>query len=119
MRNKLYNSTILISVILVPILFSCATTQQKQSESRDAESYLNRGMEYGEKGQYDRAGMYLKSWIVEVNGKFIFYWRKYIFFIRIVTVKEMPGGIHERRSSNGNFYHIDTLYSPGDREHQG
>jgi len=42
MRNKLCKSMMLISIIFIPILFSCASTQQKQSESRDAEFYYNR-----------------------------------------------------------------------------
>jgi len=36
-------------------LFSCASTQPKQDESRDAKFYINRGAAYGEKGQYDKA----------------------------------------------------------------
>ena len=55
MTNKLYESTILISLIFIPILFSCATTQQKQGESKDAEFFNNRGAIYAAKGQYDQA----------------------------------------------------------------
>jgi tetratricopeptide (TPR) repeat protein len=36
-------------------LFSCASTQQKQDESRDAKFYNNRGIAFGEKRQYDQA----------------------------------------------------------------
>ncbi len=45
--------------IILPIvfffLFSCASTQPKQDESRDAKFYNNRGIAFGEKGQYDQA----------------------------------------------------------------
>ncbi len=55
MRNSLCKSMTVISIIFIPILFSCASTQQKQSEPRDAKGYYNRGCAYGEKGQYDQA----------------------------------------------------------------
>lgn len=42
MRNKLCKSMMLISIIIIPILFSWATTQQKQVESKDAQFYNNR-----------------------------------------------------------------------------
>lgn len=45
--------------IILPIvfffLFSCASTHPKQDESRDAKFYNNRGIAFGEKGQYDQA----------------------------------------------------------------
>ena len=44
-----------ISIIFIPILFCCASTQEKQSESRDATAYYNQGRAYGQKGQYDQA----------------------------------------------------------------
>jgi tetratricopeptide (TPR) repeat protein len=44
-----------ISIIFIPILFCCASTQQKQSEPRDAKGYYNRGCTCGEKPQYDQA----------------------------------------------------------------
>ena len=55
MRNKLSKSTMLILIIIIPILFSCASTQQKQTESTDAEFYLNRGVTFYEEGQLDQA----------------------------------------------------------------
>jgi len=55
MRNKLYKSMIVILVIFTPILFSCASTQQKQVESKDAQFYFNRATAYIDKGQYDMA----------------------------------------------------------------
>jgi tetratricopeptide (TPR) repeat protein len=45
----------LISIIIIPILFSSASAQQKQTESRDAEFYNNRGIAYMNKGQHDQA----------------------------------------------------------------
>jgi tetratricopeptide (TPR) repeat protein len=47
-----------ISIILLMIpflLFSCASTQPRQDESRDTKFYNNRGIAFGEKGQYDQA----------------------------------------------------------------
>ena len=55
MTNKSYKSMMLTSIIIISILFSCATTQEKQSESKDANFYNIRGVDYGEKGQYDQA----------------------------------------------------------------
>ena len=55
MRNKLCKSMMVISIIIIPMLFSCATTQQKQAEARDADFYINRGMDYGKKDQFDQA----------------------------------------------------------------
>jgi tetratricopeptide (TPR) repeat protein len=45
--------------IILPIvfifLFSCASSQQKKGEPKDARFYNNRGIANGEKGQYDQA----------------------------------------------------------------
>jgi len=41
--------------IVLFFLFSCATTEQEKSESRNPKFYNNRGIAYGEKGQYDQA----------------------------------------------------------------
>jgi len=55
MVDKLHKFWLMFVIITVPILFSCASTQQKQVESKDAKFYNNRGAAYGEKGQYDHA----------------------------------------------------------------
>ncbi len=69
MTNKSYKSMMLISIIIISILFSCATTRQKQSESKDANFYNSRGVDYGEKGQYDQAiADYDKA--IEIDPKF-------------------------------------------------
>ena len=45
--------------IILPIvlffLFSHASAQQKQNEPKDAKFYIDRGIAYGEKGQFDQA----------------------------------------------------------------
>jgi tetratricopeptide (TPR) repeat protein len=46
---------IVITMIITCLLFSCASTQRKQSESKDADFYINRGIAYYKKGQYDQA----------------------------------------------------------------
>ncbi len=55
MKNGTYNSIWIILPIVLFFLFSCATTEQKQSELRNHKFYNNRGIAYGEKGQYDQA----------------------------------------------------------------
>ena len=55
MVDKLYNFRRILLIVLIPVLFSCASTQQKQSESRDVNFYFNRGTAYINKGQYDLA----------------------------------------------------------------
>jgi tetratricopeptide (TPR) repeat protein len=47
--NRLSKSMMVISIIIFPALFSCATTQQK------AAAYNSRGITYVAKGQYDQA----------------------------------------------------------------
>jgi tetratricopeptide (TPR) repeat protein len=69
MRNKMSKSMMVISIIIIPLLFSCATTQQKQSESRDAEFYLNRGLDYVNKGQYDQ-GISDLTKAIEIDPRF-------------------------------------------------
>ena len=41
--------------IILIFLFTYASAQQNQTESRDAEFYYNRGLAYANKGQYDQA----------------------------------------------------------------
>ncbi len=48
MIKKLSKSMMVISIIIIPLLFSCATT-------KDAKFYNNRGNAYYSKGQYDQA----------------------------------------------------------------
>ena len=55
MKNRANNPTWAILPIALLFLLSCATTEQKQSESRNPKFYNNRGIAYGEKGQYDQA----------------------------------------------------------------
>jgi tetratricopeptide (TPR) repeat protein len=59
--------------IILPIvlffLLSCASTQQKQGESKDAKFYNNRGIAYGEKGQYDQAILDLNK-AIEINPRY-------------------------------------------------
>jgi tetratricopeptide (TPR) repeat protein len=59
LSGTMKHSVIRFIWIILPIalffLFSCASTQQKQNESRDAKFYNNRGIAFGEKGQYDQA----------------------------------------------------------------
>ena len=55
LRNNINNSIRVILIIACSILFSCATTQQTQLKSSDAEVHNNRGFDYCQIGQYDQA----------------------------------------------------------------
>jgi tetratricopeptide (TPR) repeat protein len=69
MKNSVIKSIWIILPIVLLLLFSCASTQQKQSESRDAKFYNNRGIAYGEKGQYDQAILDLNK-AIEINPRY-------------------------------------------------
>ncbi|MGA2468126.1 MAG: tetratricopeptide repeat protein, partial [Thermodesulfobacteriota bacterium] len=64
-------STWIILPIVLFFLFSYASTQEKQSESRDAEFYNNRGMAYRDKGQYDQAISDFNK-ALEINSKYAY-----------------------------------------------
>ena len=55
MKNTENKSIGIILPIVLFFLFSYASAQQKQNESKDAKFYIDRGIAYGEKGQYDQA----------------------------------------------------------------
>lgn len=55
MKNNINNSIGVIFIIACSMLFSCATTQQTQLKSSDAEVHNNRGFDYCQIGQYDQA----------------------------------------------------------------
>jgi tetratricopeptide (TPR) repeat protein len=55
MENDVMKSISIILPIGLFFLFSCASTQPKQDESRSAKFYNNRGIAFAEKGQYDQA----------------------------------------------------------------
>ena len=55
MRNKLCKSMMAISIILIPLLFSYVSAQQKQTKSGDGLVYIIRGQANLELGQYDQA----------------------------------------------------------------
>jgi Tfp pilus assembly protein PilF len=59
-----------IILLMVFFLVSCASTQPKQDESKDAKFYNNRGAAYGEKGQYDQAIMDFNQ-AIEMNPRYI------------------------------------------------
>jgi len=69
MVDKLHKFWPMFVIIIIPILFSCASTQQKQVESRDAKFYNNRGTDRGEKGQYDEAISDFKK-AIEINPRY-------------------------------------------------
>ena len=55
MKNTVNKSTGIILPIVLFLLFSYASAQQKQDEPKDAKFYIDRGIAYGEKNQYDQA----------------------------------------------------------------
>ena len=68
MRNNVNNSIRVILIIGCSILFSCATAQQTQWKSREAEVYNNRGFDYCEIGQYDQAILDFSK-AIEINPR--------------------------------------------------
>ena len=70
MRSGVIKSVWIILLIVLSSLFSCASTQPKQNESRDPKFYNNRGIAFGEKGQYDQAISDLNQ-AVEINPRYI------------------------------------------------
>ena len=69
MKKYLIKPTWVILPIVLFFLFSCASTQKKQSKSRDVDFYFNRGFAYINKGQYDRAiSDYTKA--IEIDPKY-------------------------------------------------
>ena len=86
MRNESYKSMMVISIIIIPILLSCASTQQKQTESTDAEFYLNRGVVSYHKGQYDKAiSDFTKA--LEINPRY-------------TEAYNLRGGVYSRKGQN-------------------
>jgi len=55
MRSGVMRFVWIILPVILLSLFSCASTQPKQDGSRDAKFYNNRGIVFGEKGEYDQA----------------------------------------------------------------
>lgn len=69
MINKFCKSTIVISLIFTPILFSCASNHKNQSGIGNAELYVIQGISYGQKGQYDNAISNFDK-AIEINPRF-------------------------------------------------
>jgi Flp pilus assembly protein TadD len=61
MRNESYKSTMVISIIIIPILFSCATTQQEQVECKDANTCHQLGLTHIQKGGFNQAILYFNK----------------------------------------------------------
>ena len=55
MKNTVNKSIGIILPIVLFFLFSYASAQQKQDEPKDAKFYIDRGIAYAEKGQFDQA----------------------------------------------------------------
>ena len=55
MKNGAMTPVSIILPMVLVFLFSCASTQPRKDEPRDAKFYNNRGIAFAEKGQYERA----------------------------------------------------------------
>jgi len=80
MRNYLCRSLMVILVIIISIFSSYASAQQKEVEPRDADFYNNRGIAYGEKGQYDAAILRISPGL----------WRSTLGMPRPTTTGDLP-----------------------------
>jgi len=69
MKNRVNKSFGIITLIIFFFLFSCASTQQKQIGSRDAEVYYKQGSDYLIRGQYDQAISDLNK-ALEINPRY-------------------------------------------------
>jgi tetratricopeptide (TPR) repeat protein len=70
MVDKLHSFKPMLLIIFIPLLLSCASTQQKQVESKDAKFYNNRGVAYFAKGEYDQAISELNK-AIEINPSYV------------------------------------------------
>ncbi len=73
---------VVLSVMLI-FFFSYASAQQKQTESRDAKFYFNRGVANFEKGQLDQAILDFNK-ALEINPRYApsYYERGYVYYLR-------------------------------------
>jgi len=69
MKNRTNNPIWIILPIVLFVLFSCATTGQKEGESKSPKFYNNRGITFVEKGQYDEAISDFNK-AIEINSKY-------------------------------------------------
>ena len=68
MKNASNKTIWIILLIILFFLLSCASTQEKKTESRDGDFYVKRGDAYDKKGQYDQAiSDYTKA--LEINPR--------------------------------------------------
>ena len=61
MKRIMNTSIRLLLITLVSFLFSCATTQQEQVESKDAKTYTQLGIAHLQKGDFDKAIFYFNK----------------------------------------------------------
>jgi tetratricopeptide (TPR) repeat protein len=78
---------VVLPIILI-FLFTYASAQQNQSESRDAEFYCNRGNAYLDKGQHQRAILdYTRA--LEINPRMLM-----LTLIRVMPMRKGHRGWH-------------------------
>jgi tetratricopeptide (TPR) repeat protein len=76
MKNTVNKSIGIILPIVLFFLFSYASAQQKQDEPKDAKFYIDRGIAYEKKGQYDQAiSDYTKALEIEPKAAGAYYYR--------------------------------------------
>jgi tetratricopeptide (TPR) repeat protein len=106
---------VVISIILMPILFSCATTQQKQEELKDADFYITRGVAYCDKGQYDQAiSDFTKA--LEINPRFAeCYFKRGFAYVKKGLYDQAISDFNKVLEINQNlaeaYYNRGVLYS--------
>ena len=70
MKRIMNTSIRLLLITLVSFLFSCATTQQEQVESKDAKTYTQLGIAHLQKGDFDKAIFYFNK-AIELDNNFV------------------------------------------------
>jgi Tfp pilus assembly protein PilF len=116
MKKYLIKPTWVILPIVLFSLFSCASTQQKQSESRDADFYFNQGIAYFITAQYDRAiSDFTKA--IEIDPKLAVAYsnRGVVYYFK----KEYDKSWEDVKEAQNLGYHIPTKFLEDLREASG
>ena len=94
MRNELCKSMTLISIIFIPILFSCASTQRN---AREVEVYYKQGLICAYKDQFDCAIIEYNKAIAQNRDGVVADFKNYTNIQPIVHISEIKQVIYNRQ----------------------